>query len=211
MLNIQEVVSNVLTTTTILLLTIIILLQLAFASYYNNDIYDQWNTIEEFEHVSSLRKFLLDKDWINDNVRLDELDYILVLTQQCSSEFFTTVPTPLVLAVISIESGFRSTLLGFSNDTGLMQIIPGFHRERIAKYIYNENVDLFDPRVNVMVGMDYLSELLEKFHGDIYTTLMAYNMGPDRARRYASNGWSSAYADVVMDRMNEISIFLEGR
>lgn len=211
MSNIQEVVTNVLTTMSILLLTIIILLQLAFAGYYKNDVYDQWNTIEEFEQVSSLRKFLLDKDWINEMVRLDELDYILVLTQQCSSEFFPTIPTSLVLAVISVESGFRSSLLGFNNDTGLMQVIPGFHRERISRYIYNENVDLFDSRVNVMVGMDYLSELLEKFHGDIYTTLMAYNMGPDRARRYASNGWPSAYADVVMDRMNEISIFLEGR
>lgn len=211
MLNKQELIQNVLTTSLILAVTIAILLQLTFASYYRNDIYDQWNTIEEFEQVSSLRKFLLDKDWIDEGVRLDELDYILVLTQQCSSEFFPTVPTSLVLAVISIESGFRSNLLGFSNDTGLMQIIPGFHRERISRYIYNENVDLFDPRVNVMVGMDYLSELLENFHEDIYATLMAYNMGPDRARRYASNGWSSAYADAVMDRMNEISIFLEGR
>lgn len=211
MVNKEEVILNILTTSVIMVVTLILLLQFAFASYYKNDIYDQWNTIEEFEEVSSLRKFLLDKDWINESVRLDELDYILVLTQQCSSEFFPTVPTSLVLAVISIESGFRSSLLGFSNDTGLMQIIPKFHRERISRYIYNENVDLFDPRVNVMVGMDYLSELLEEFHGDIYTTLMAYNMGPDRARLYASNGRSSAYADVVVNRMNEISIFLEGR
>lgn len=210
MTNIQELIPNILATLVILFLSLVLILQIAFADYCRNDVYDQWNTIEEFEQVSSLRKFLLEKDWIDKSVRLDELDYILVLTQQCSSEFFPNVPTPLVLAVISIESGFHSTLLGFNNDTGLMQIIPGFHRERIANYIYNENVDLYDPRLNIMVGMDYLSELLERFHGDIYTTLIGYNMGPDRARRYASNGWSSAYADMVMDRMNEISIFLEG-
>lgn len=211
MVNYHEVVINTLISFVIIVCMIIVLAYTAYGEDLQKDIYDQWNTISEFEEVSSLRNFLIERDWIYTGVSINELDYILVLVNQCSNEFFSNVPTSLVLAVISLESSFRSDLLGFNEDTGLMQVIEKYHRERITKYIYDENVDLYDPRLNIMVGMDYLSELLDKFDGDIYTTLMAYNMGSDVARKYRSNGWGSGYADVVMDRMDDISTFLERR
>lgn len=170
-----------------------------------------WNNISEFEEVSSLRKFLIEREWISENVQIDELDYILVLTRQLQANFFPDVPVPLVLGVISVESGFQKDLNGFSNEIGLMQIIPRYHTERIKKYIYDDNCDLFDPRVNLMVGMDYLNEMLHEFEDDISGALMAYNMGPVRARNLRSNGWVSGYAEDVMERMDEIWIFLERR
>lgn len=183
---------------------------LALANSIGPDIYDQWNTIEEFEEVSSIRKFLLEKDWINNNVTIDELDYILVLVNQCSNEFFPSIPTSLVLSIISVESCFNKDLLSFSDDTGLMQIIPKFHKDRIEKYIYGENVDLYDPRLNIMVGMDYLDELLNLFKGDLERAVMAYNMGPQMADRIADSGNLSSYAKDVLYRMEEIELFLEG-
>lgn len=204
-----ETMRNLTSIILFILLIPISLTPLALADPIESDIYDQWNTIEEFEEVSSLRKFLLDRDWISKEVSLDELDYILVLTQQCSSEFFPAVPTSLVLSIISIESGFQKDLVGFNNDIGLMQVIPKFHQALIEEYMYEENVDLYDPRLNIMVGMGYLDELLNWSRGDIERTIMAYNMGQLKADRFASSGYVTQYAKEVIGRMNEIELFFE--
>lgn len=193
---------------TIFILTVLPVVAMAVDQ---RDVYDLWNTIGEFEEVSSLRKLLLSKDWASEDVSTEELDYILVLTQQCSSEFFPNVSPSLALAVISIESGFQKDLVGFNNDTGLMQVIPGYHYDRIQKYIYDDDVDLKDPRVNIMSGMDYLSELIEWANGDISKALMAYNMGEDRAIWYYDAGRTTAYAEKVLQRMNALDEFFERR
>lgn len=175
------------------------------------DVYDLWNTCEEFEDVADLRALLLENDWVWSEVTIQDLDYILVLTQQLNKEFFPNVPVALVLAQISVESSFRSDLVGFNNDTGLMQVIPRWHEDRIAKYIYEENVDLTDPRLNVMVGMDYLDELLVKAEGDISLALMMYNQGPASGRRSYARSGESFYAELVLERMYAINDILERR
>ena len=211
MINKNEVIQNIVITFVILVLISFALMRTAMAEPHHEDIYGLWNTLNEFEEVSSLRSLLLEKDWINEDVPIDELDYILVLTRQCSEEFFPTVPTSLVLSMISMESSFRKDLIGFSQDTGLMQIIPKYHQDRIEKYIYEENVDLYDPRLNVMVGMDYLEELIDWADGDIELAVMAYNMGPLRARVLYLKGVKTSYAKNVLKRMDVIDTFLEGR
>lgn len=211
MQNIQQTIFYILFSLECVAITILILSPFALATVQNTDVYELWNTIEEFEEVSSLRNLLLDKDWISNTVSMDRLDYILVLVQQCSNEFFPKVQTPLVLAIISVESNFREDLLGFNDDTGLMQVIPKYHKERIKRYLYDEKVDLYDPRLNIMVAMDYLEELLEEFDGDEYAVISAYNMGPDAAKKLLSNGYSSSYTDEVIKRMNEFKIFFERR
>lgn len=209
--NVKEVMlyfSSCMCSVGMLLLTLI---PLALATGIEPDVYDQWNTIEEFEEVSSLRKLLINEDWIDENVPIEELDYILVLTRQCSQDFFPSVPTSLVLSIISVESSFNKDLTGFNNDIGLMQVIPAWHRERIEKYIYDEKVDLYDPRLNVMVGMDFLDELISWSKGDISLAVMAYNMGFKNAKRYKDLGKTSYYCDLVLDRMSIIQSYLEGR
>lgn len=175
------------------------------------DVYDLWNTCEEFEEISDLRALLLENDWIWSEVSIQDLDYILVLVQQLNAEFFPNVPVSIILAQISVESGFRSDLVGFNNDTGLMQVIPRWHGERIEKYIYEENVDLTDPRLNVMVGMDYLDELLVNAEGDVSLALMMYNQGPASGRRSYARSGESSYAEMVLERAYLINDILERR
>lgn len=206
-----EVVQNIALVIGFLFLVMVALMPMAMAETLNPDIYDQWNSLDEFENTRDLRNFLIEKNWISDEVDIVDLDYILVLVQQCSKEFFPAIPTALVLSIISIESGFRKDITGFSNDSGLMQIIPRFHKERIEKYLYDENVDIYDPRVNIMVGMDYLDELLNWARGDLERTIMAYNMGHQEADRFANVGRITVYAQEVTERMNEIQKFLDGR
>lgn len=172
---------------------------------YIPTVQEQWNTLNEFESTAGLIEVLTDHDWVSSSVSIQELDYILVLTRQLSNEFFPTVPTELVLAVLSVESDFRPDLLGFNDDSGLMQVIPKFHRERISKYLIDETSDIFDPRVNISTGMDYLEELLETTEGDVALTLMSYNEGPSRAKKRYSNGIVSEYAEEVIARMEVIS------
>lgn len=211
MQNIHQTIFYILFSFECLAVTILILSPFALATVQNTDVYELWNTIEEFEEVSSLQKFLVDKDWISHTISIDRLDYILVLIQQCSSEFFPRVPTSLVLAIISVESNFREDLLGFNDDTGLMQIIPKYHGERIKRYLYDEKVDLYDPRVNIMVGMDYLEELFEEFDDDMSSVILAYNRGPDAAKKLLPEGGSSVYTEEVLKRMNAIQSFFERR
>lgn len=183
---------------------------LALASLYSPDSYDLWNTIEEFEEVSTIRALLIKEDWVDESVSINELDYVLVLAQQLSREFFSTVPPALTLAVISVESGFRQDLIDFSDDSGLMQIIPQFHKDRISKYLYDENVDIFDPRVNVMTGVDYLAEMLEYCDGDISAALRCYNEGPKGRKRFEESG-PSPYVEMVLERMDAINDILGRR
>ena len=145
---------------------------IAFAKPGDLTVYDQWNTLSEFEDVSELRSMLIKNDWADERVDLHDLDYILVLTQQLSEEFFPNVPPALALAVISTESGFRSWIQSPRGAEGLMQVVPKWHMERIEKYRYDENVDLYDVRLNVMVGMDYLDYILGEVHGDVAYALM---------------------------------------
>lgn len=207
----QKVIEIVLMLSLILAITGMAFAPMALSALKKQDIYDQWNTVEEFEEVSSLRNFLIGKQWASENVPINDLDYILVLTEQCSSEFFPNVPTSLVLAVISVESSFRKDLVGFKNDTGLMQIIPKYHRERIERYLYDENVTLQDPRVNIMVGMDYLDELLMESNDDIFKAVMSYNMGPLEADHYYALTGHTNYTREVIKRMDAIESFFERR
>lgn len=209
MLNKEEVLKNVAIILVYIILILIGLTPIALARSFESDIYDQWNTLSEFEDTYRLRNFLIEKDWIYDDISLKDIDYILVLTEQCSKEFFPSVPTSLVLAIISVESGFNKNLIGFNNDIGLMQIIPKWHKDRIEKYIYEENLDMFDSRLNIMVGMDYLDELFEESRGDIEFVVTAYNAGPENAWVLHNKGVVSSYAREVLYRMNEIEDILE--
>lgn len=184
---------------------------LAFARVRMDSVYNQWNTLQEFEGTQTLRDFLYALDWIDERVDAHDLDYILVLTQQCSSEFFDNVPPALALAVISVESGFRPECQSHKGAEGLMQVVPRWHQERVEKYIYDESVDLYDPRLNIMVGMDYLSDILEETEGDLVWTLMYYNGGPSYAyKNHVERGRSSSYAEEVIYRMRVIQDILDG-
>lgn len=177
----------------------------AFAQMRTVSVYDQWNELAEFEDVLALRDLLIQNDWAESEVELHDLDYILVLTQQLSSEFFEKVPPALALAVISVESGFRSRIESGKGDQGLMQVNPRWHSDRIARYRYDENVDLYDPRLNIMVGCDYLNYILGETDGDLVHSLMWYNGGANYAQRvWKFERTESEYATMVIQRMNAI-------
>lgn len=115
---------------------------------------------------------------------------------------------PLVLALIERETGYRNVDPNECGSTGYMQIIPRWHEDRMAKFGVTY---LLEPEDNITVGIDYLTELFEKYH-EINLVLMAYNMGESGAKKLWENGiYSSDYADYIMEREAEISIEIYGR
>ena len=88
----------------------------------------------------------------------------------------------LVKAIIEAESGGDPNAIGDNgNSLGLMQIQPRYHAQRLK-----EGESLLDPKVNVRVGCEILSEIMDKY-GTLDEALTVYNAGHDTGdRRYAN-------------------------
>lgn len=84
-----------------------------------------------------------------------------------------------ILALIAIESEFKNWSVSEQGAKGLLQIMP-----YVAKSIAHElgiewsgDRTLFNPYLNVRIGIYYLSQLILDFN-DIRVALTAYNYGP---------------------------------
>lgn len=89
----------------------------------------------------------------------------------------------LVLAVISIESRFNPLAESTMGAKGLMQIIPRFHRAKLAAHGGDQAV--LDPESNIEVGTRILQEYIDRT-GTLEAGLQYYNGAlSDPSTRYA--------------------------
>ena len=87
------------------------------------------------------------------------------------------VEEALVRAVIRMDSGGQTGAVSPKGAMGLMQLMPGTARMLGVD-------DPFDPVQNLEGGIKYLSQLSDKYQGDLVKTLAAYNAGPGRVDSY---------------------------
>ena len=88
-----------------------------------------------------------------------------------------SLPVELLLAVITIESGFEPKAVSPRGAMGLMQVMPGTAADmKIA--------DAFDPRDNLLGGARYLRIVLNDAEGDVPIALGSYNAGAGASQRY---------------------------
>ncbi|HEY8272777.1 MAG TPA: lytic transglycosylase domain-containing protein [Pseudobdellovibrionaceae bacterium] len=90
-----------------------------------------------------------------------------------------------VLAVIQTESNFNTDARGTSGEIGLMQILPKTAEWISKKYKmpWKGSRSLFDPIVNIKIGVTYFAHLRDEFESRAYHYLPAYNMGPRNMRK----------------------------
>ena len=105
------------------------------------------------------------------------------------------LPETLLLAVARGESNFEARARSKANAYGLMQILwPG-----TAKHLGLEQLsEVLDPCTNVDAGARYLKELMQRYDGNLYRSLAAYNYGQGRipvsgGRLPDGAVWYSAY------------------
>ena len=87
------------------------------------------------------------------------------------------LPLPLVIAVARGESDFDTTAVSSANCYGIMQIQwPG-----TAKDLgFTRRSDLTGkPCMNISAGARYLRWLIDRYEGDLYLAVAAYNRGPN--------------------------------
>jgi soluble lytic murein transglycosylase-like protein len=102
----------------------------------------------------------------------------------------------LVMAVVSVESGFRPQAVSPRGAQGLMQLMPGTASSLGV-------VDAFDPVQNLDGGTRHLGQLLTLYGGDLARALAAYNAGEGAVHRHGGvppYRETRAYVKKVLER-----------
>jgi soluble lytic murein transglycosylase-like protein len=111
------------------------------------------------------------------------------------------VATPLVEAVAWQESHYNQAAVSPKGALGVMQLMPGTARTL--------GVDASDLKGNVEGGVAYLSQMLQRFEGDLPKALAAYNAGPDAVTRYGGvppYAETQAYVRAILGRLTVVSL-----
>jgi Transglycosylase SLT domain/Domain of unknown function (DUF4124) len=87
------------------------------------------------------------------------------------------IPTPLVRAIIQVESNFNPNAVSPKGASGLMQLMPATASDMYVK-------DIFDVGDNIEGGVRYLRVLANLYDGDMTKMVAAYNAGPEAVRKY---------------------------
>jgi len=122
-----------------------------------------------------------------------------------STEF--NVDPFLISAIIREESFFQNKAVSSANAIGMMQLLLPTARD-IAKKIGTtvKREDLFDPDINIQLGILYFRSLLDKYNGKVYLALAAYNAGDFRVDR-----WLQENSDFDEEEFIELIPFSQTR
>ena len=122
----------------------------------------------------------LQAEEIKSSLNKSKLKHILIYIEALCWEY--GVDYEMVKAVIQTESDWNHKAVSTSGAIGLMQVLPSTAMSEFK----TPKKDLYDPYVNVTVGIKYLSELNEHFD-DMESTLTAYSHGPTVTKKYSNN------------------------
>lgn len=106
----------------------------------------------------------------------------------------------LIASIIRQESGFEPTVVSNAGAVGVMQIMPQ-EAQRIATaggLQAPSRQQLFDPEVNIAVGVAEYAQKLEVMHGTEVLAIAAYNAGEDVVGKW-----------IAQTPIDDIDLFIE--
>ncbi|MBW1888578.1 MAG: lytic transglycosylase domain-containing protein [Deltaproteobacteria bacterium] len=111
----------------------------------------------------------------------------------------------LALSMAKVESGYDPGLVSPKGAVGVLQVMPQF----VSPDYGITREMLFDPHINIRVGLSQMKSLLNRFDHDLDLSLAAYNAGASRVvkagYRIPSIKETEAYVKKVKEIMeNEI-------
>jgi hypothetical protein len=128
--------------------------------------------------------------------QLSEHETIVKYIREISSKY--GMDPELIMSVVQQESRYNPKAKN-GNCLGLMQVSTRWHKDRAKRLGVK---DFYDSYGNILLGVDYLSELLKQYK-DIRLVLMMYNMSHDTALKIYRNGQISTYAKIILTRAEE--------
>jgi hypothetical protein len=85
----------------------------------------------------------------------------------------------LALGMAKVESGYDPKSVSPKGAVGVLQVMP-----RLAWYYFGiDRERLFDPQINIRIGLTWMKTLLKRFDHDLDLSLAAYNAGISRVVR----------------------------
>ncbi len=118
-----------------------------------------------------------------------------------------------IMSIMRQESAFKEDAISPANAMGLMQLMPHVGRRTYEKIdIENhakkpfEREMLFDPAINISLGIAHMAELVSRYNGNIVFMAAAYNAGYK-----AVNIWRKRYGAIPDDEFAEMIPYRETR
>lgn len=102
-------------------------------------------------------------------------DYLEQIFQKAADTY--QVSKDLLKAMAKAESNFQANATSSAGAMGIMQLMPGTAAGLGVRDAYN-------PEQNIMGGAKYISQLLEKYNGNLSYAIAAYNAGSGNVDKY---------------------------
>jgi soluble lytic murein transglycosylase len=108
----------------------------------------------------------------------------------------------LILAIIKTESGFNKDAVSNKQAKGLMQIMDSTASDinkdsKVTKNLSKENI--YDVDINISLGCKYFKSLINRYNGNYYLAICAYNAGMGNVDKWIEQGLIPKDLDVCTD------------
>lgn len=112
----------------------------------------------------------------------------------------TNLDPLLILAIIREESRYDAEARSIAGAMGLMQLMPTTAKlfERHAQVQIRNNLDLYEPKKNILIGAHYFRHLLNTF-STLPAALAAYNAGEEPVKEWLKAGDYKGIDEFIED------------
>ncbi len=160
----------------------------------------------QMEYLQNYQKVMKVFNSVKTNLTEEEKEDVAGIIAEKSIEYGFSVE--FILAVMQTESSFNKYATSPVGAIGLMQLMPVTGRALAKDFgiVIKDKKHLYNPQLNVMLGMYYLKKLSDRFK-DMNTVLAAYNMGETAIKKLKNrkNIPVFRYARIVLKRHKKFS------